>query len=91
MAGPFHLNPNQSQGGIPTSPSGKQTTVRITYLPPPPGVGGVLGHLKMQAGLSAPESTTIQPGGTIELARDFGGIPLTVTNDGPVALTVETY
>ena len=49
MAGPFHLNPNQSQGGIPTSPSGKQTTVRITYLPPPPGVGGVLGHINSTA------------------------------------------
>jgi len=45
MAGPFHLDPQQTQSGIPTSGSGKQTKVIVT------NTTGLVGYIKMQAGL----------------------------------------
>ena len=83
MAGPFHLDPQQTQSGIPTSGSGKQTKILVT------NTTVTVGCIRMRAGSSAPEENEIFPG-TIELDRNFGGAPLTVTNLGPVALTVST-
>jgi len=83
MAGPFRIDPMKSLGGIPTSGSGKQTKVIVT------NTTGLVGYIKMQAGLSAAVQNDILPG-TVELDRDFGGMPLTVTNLGQCALTVST-
>ena len=83
MAGPFRIDPMTSLGGIPTSGSGKQTKVMDT------NTTGLVGYIKMQAGLSAAVQNDILPG-TVELDRDFGGMPLTVTNLGQCALTVST-
>jgi hypothetical protein len=83
MAGPFRIDPMKSLGGIPTSGSGKQTKILVT------NTTVTVGCIRMRAGSSAPEENEIFPG-TIELDRNFGGAPLTVTNLGPVALTVST-
>ena len=83
MAGPYKLAPTQSQGGIPTWPAHKRTKVLVS------NATGSVGRIKMQAGLSAPEENDVSPG-QHELDRDFGGLPLTVTNEGSVALTVST-
>ena len=83
MAGPFRIDPMKSLGGIPTSPSGKQTKLLVT------NATVTVGSLQMRTGSSAPEENEIVPG-TTSFARDFGGAPLTVTNLGPVALTVST-
>ena len=50
---------------------------------------GTVGRIKMQAGVSAPEEHDVSPG-QHEFDRDFGGLLLTVTNEGSVALTVST-
>ena len=82
MAGPYNLNPGQTQRDIPTWQLGRQTKVFVT------NPTGTVGRLHMHAGAAEEESDVLP--GKIELDRNFGGAPLTVTNLGPVALTVST-
>ena len=83
MAGPYKLAPTQSQGGIPTWPAHKRTKVLVS------NATGSVGRIKMKAGVSPPEEHDVSPG-QHEFDRDFGGLLLTVTNEGSVALTVGT-
>jgi hypothetical protein len=84
MAGPYNLNPGQIQGGIPTWHIGRQTRVIVT------NTTGTVGRLQLMCGLNMPEDNYIQPG-TTNFDRDFGGLPLKVTNEGPCPLTVATH
>jgi hypothetical protein len=83
MAGPFFLDPGHGKTEIPTWPAGHQT--RVIVYNRTPGVG----HISMKAGASPPESSDVQPG-EVNFDRDFGGVWLTVQNDGKVPLEVKT-
>jgi hypothetical protein len=83
MAGPFFLDPGKGQTEIPTWAAGKRTKVTVANFSPS------LGRLSMKAGASPQEFEDIEPG-EVSLERDFGGVLLTLQNEGNVPLTVKT-
>ncbi|EAL63976.1 hypothetical protein DDB_G0286957 [Dictyostelium discoideum AX4] len=81
MAGPWTLQPGQSQGSIPTWAT-KPTVVNCEV------DGGGVGTIQMQAGVSPAEQDTFNDFG--EYDRSFGGFELTLTNKGSTVLTCNT-
>jgi hypothetical protein len=84
MAGPYHLKPGQTQGGIPTWAGTSQTKVLVTN-----NDKDEVGKISMTAGGSPTEFDDV-PHGTHTFSRAFGGVQLAVKNEGKVELTVET-
>ena len=78
MAGPYYLDPGQSQGNIPTWGFGGNTKV-IVYNKSP-----WVGKISMTAGGSPTEYDDIEPG-EVTLERNFGGVLLTVKNESEKA------
>jgi hypothetical protein len=83
MAGPYELDPGQTQYGILTHPVWQNTRVIVT------NNSNKAGKISMTAGASATEHDDVHPGVT-NFDRNFGGVLLAVKNEGDVHLTVST-
>ena len=86
MAGPWTLQPGQTQVGIPTWGFGRHTKVKITNTTAQPG------QFSITAGAAPTESLPAPALREVSLERNFGGVLLTVKNEGQnnTILKVET-
>jgi hypothetical protein len=83
MAGPFRLDPGQTQFNTPTHPNRSSTRVIVT------SPSDDRGRISMTASGSSTKFDDLQPG-KADFDRDLGGVLLAVKNEGKVSLTIET-